>query len=136
TAVAGGAAADPNLAPPVDPFVDEDDEDLTAPTRRSEPAPWKGTAGVRPPDGHKPFWDEPRDEPERRAWWLPVVIGIIGLIILIGAAFALVVAMKGPNTPVPAPSATSVASPIAQTPSAQPSLPPSGPPTPSTAPSS
>lgn len=63
---------------------------------------WKGQAGVRPvtPDGDVTgSWAVP--EP-RRAWWLPIVLGIVGLLVLVGAAFALVVAMKGGSTPTPA----------------------------------
>jgi PASTA domain len=94
---------------------------------------WRGSAGVhsgtQDPDGTR-MWGDPTSP--GRAWWLPIVLGIVGLLIIVGVAFALVAAMKGSSTPappLPVPSSTPIISAPPTTPSAVASTPPS--PTPS-----
>jgi PASTA domain len=94
----------------------------TAPQAR-----WSGYAPVRVQPARDldatAQWQPP--EP-RRAWWLPILLGIIGLVLLIAIAFAVVAALNNSSDnapPVPAPTAT------ATSPSQAPSTPSSTPPT-------
>ncbi len=95
------------------------------------PETWRGTAAprvARPDADETSTWDPAQPAPGR-GWWLPILLSIIGVLILVGIAFALVVAMRGnssptPTTPpIPLPT-TQPASIVPVTPSAVPSTPP------------
>jgi hypothetical protein len=101
------------------------------------PSAWRGSAAPRPPrpdEDQTGIWD-PAQAPGR-AWWLPILLGVVGLLILIGLAFALVIAMRNntttplPTTP-PAPASPTVATTAPTSPSAAPSTPATPSPTPS-----
>ena len=91
---------------------------------------WSGKANV--PTGRPPRdpdatsqWQPP--EPSR-AWWLPILLAIVGLVLLIGIAFAVVTALNnsGSDTPSPTPPATPTTP--SQVPSSTVSTPPTSPP--------
>jgi hypothetical protein len=80
------------------------------PTAALPPVPptWRGQFGVQPPgpnDDRTSTWSEPPPS-SGRAWWLPILVGIVGLLVLVGVAFALVAAMRHTSSPAPVPSAT------------------------------
>jgi S-DNA-T family DNA segregation ATPase FtsK/SpoIIIE len=86
------------------------------------PSEWKGQAAVRagtPTDQANQEWVPVE---QGRAWWLPILLAVIGLVFIIGIAFALVFVLKDKNSPAPS-----------VTPTATHTLPPSV--TPSTTPS-
>lgn len=95
------------------------------------PEGWKGQATVRPGtrDEDSDQWGAPTPN---RAWWLPILLGVAGLVLILAIVYALVVVTRGDNSPAPAPSPTPSATATPGT-SAPPSTPPSAPP--STAPS-
>ena len=69
---------------------------------------WRGQFGVQPPgpgDDRTSTWTEPPPS-SGRAWWLPILVGIVGLAVLVGVAFALVALMHNTSTPAPGPSPT------------------------------
>jgi hypothetical protein len=77
----------------------------------SEPARWSAKANVpravpRDPDATAQ-WSPP--EP-RRAWWLPILLAVIGLLVLLGIVYFLITSLNnndqpsGPSKPVPTPS--------------------------------
>jgi PASTA domain len=94
------------------------------------PEGWQGRATVRPggpPPAGPPAEGQP-GQSSGRAWWLPILLGIIGLLLIIGLAYGLVLATRHKNTtPPPAPSPTSVPTSVAPSTTA-PSTPPSTPP--------
>jgi PASTA domain len=74
-------------------------------------APWSGRAEVRPPrPGDYPSTDwtsEPPSEP-RGKWWMPIVIGIVGLLLLalLGWGIWLIARAQGKDDNTPAPVTT------------------------------
>jgi PASTA domain-containing protein len=108
------------------------------PTEAFAPVPptWRGSAGVRPggPQSDATSTWSPQ-QPSGRSWWLPSVIGIIGLLIIVGVAYALVRALNDKGQPAPAISSTPAATATTATPSATPSTVPSAPPSASPSPS-
>jgi hypothetical protein len=92
------------------------------------PAGWKGQAAVRPtapPVGSAPEWIEA--EPSR-AWWLPVVLAIVGLLLVVGIAVVLLMVLGNGNpsgTPSPSGAPTTPVTPstASSTPSAPPTTP-------------
>jgi hypothetical protein len=74
-------------------------------------APWSGRAEVRPPrPGEYASADwatEPPSEP-RGKWWMPIVIGIVGLVLLalLGWGIWLIARAQGKNDNTPAPTAS------------------------------
>jgi hypothetical protein len=112
------------------------------PTAALPPVPptWRGQFGVQPPgpdDDRTGTWTEPPPS-SGRAWWLPILVGVVGLLVLVGVAFALVAAMRNTSTPAPNPSATTpTPSPVPASSTAAPSPTVSSPPaTPSASPNS
>lgn len=93
------------------------------------PEGWQGRATVRP--GGPPPTRPPDDgQPGQsgRAWWLPILLGVIGLLLIIGLAYGLVLATRHKDsTPTPAPSPTAVPTSVAPS-TTPPSRPPSTPP--------
>jgi hypothetical protein len=147
----------PELAPPVDPYEPDEDEN-NAPTHVIRPPTPDPTAVMRPTPpairgsapvytggtqrGAEPWTPEP--PPDRRAWWLPILLGIVGLLVLVGVAYLLVHALNNsgspqtPTTPAPVASTPTIvpSTPPTTPPSAPPSAPPSSLPPSSLAPSS
>ena len=79
--------------------------------RRSRTA-WQGRATVRPggpPPTRPPDDAQPGQPGAGRAWWLPILLGIIGLLLIVGLAYGLVLATRHKDTtPTPAPTPTGV----------------------------
>lgn len=97
------------------------------------PDGWKGQAAVRRQDGVDEDSGQWGEAPPNRTWWLPILFGFAGLVLILAIAYALVVATRGHNSPAPAPSPTPSTAPST---SAPPSAPPSAPSTPPSAPPS
>lgn len=105
--------------------------DRTAPMPPAGPGPrpggsaaWSGRARVPPPappmrDGVPAEW-RPVDEPPGRAWWLPILIGVVALLLLAVLAYGLwlIASARDEEAPVvPSPSPSVIApTPTAQTP--------------------
>lgn len=97
--------------------------------------PWSGRAGVPPPGvpprGPAPTeWAEPPD-PDRRPWWMPILLGLLALVLLGVLAFGLWLLLRDDgNTPEPTPSPTVAPTTVAPTSAPPTSAPPtSAPPT-------
>src|SRR5262249_51948085 len=76
-------------------------------TAVTPPHGWVGQAPVRPRD--------PEDDPnavwvpvgsQHRAWWLPVPLGFLGLLLILGIVSGLIVASRHNNNPAPTPAPT------------------------------
>jgi hypothetical protein len=97
-------------------------------------APWAGRATVRPPrpgDYAEPDWTTTPPAEPRGKWWMPILIGIIGLILvaLLGWGIWLIIqAQDNDQTPAPAP-ATSAAAPATTPATTVPTTPPTTAPT-------
>lgn len=85
-------------------------------------APWAGRAEVRPPrpgldDYPDSGWAaEPESEPRGR-WWMPILVGIVGLILvaLLGWGIWLIIRAQDQNvTPTPVPTTSAAAPPSTQ----------------------
>jgi hypothetical protein len=90
---------------------------------------WHGRATVRPP-GPVPATapgGPPDEQGPGRTWWLPIVLGILGLLLIVGLAYGLVVATRHhASNPTPSPTPTSTPTTVApSTPPTTPSAPPS-----------
>lgn len=108
-----------------------DSQDPTAVVPASPDGPgqaprWTGQAGVRPVSPDQDATGQWTGREPRRAWWLPIVVGIIGLLVLVGVAFALVIAMRNGSTPAPSSTTTLSPSPT-PSPSEVPTTPTSSP---------
>lgn len=78
--------------------------------KAAKPA-WQGRAGVRPAmiDEHDPAADWAAPRAPGRAWWLPVVLGIVALVVIVGVVYVVVArsTQHDDAPPVAAPSSTS-----------------------------
>ncbi|HEU0238119.1 MAG TPA: PASTA domain-containing protein [Micromonosporaceae bacterium] len=73
------------------------------------PEGWQGRATVRPAGPYRPPTapEGPDDRAPGRAWWLPILLGVLGLLLIVGLAYGLVVATRHHDTnPTPAPTHT------------------------------
>jgi hypothetical protein len=119
TAVTPGAAR-PDATSIMPPVAGEQDWDAAD-------TPWSGRAEVRPPrsgDYASTDWTtEPSPEP-RGKWWLPIVIGIVGLVLVALLGWGIWLILQAQNsddgTPAPGPTPSAPATPTAEQPTTQP----------------
>jgi hypothetical protein len=81
-----------------------------------DPDAWRGRAGVPPTDpvrGAIPpqeteEWAQTDQEEPGRRWWLPILFGLLGVLLVLGIILAMVLANSddGADNPTPAPSRT------------------------------
>ncbi|WP_027342818.1 Stk1 family PASTA domain-containing Ser/Thr kinase [Hamadaea tsunoensis] len=88
---------------------------------------WTGRAEVRPAGpGEEPAGEEWAEDESGRRWWLPLVIGIIGVLVVIAIILAIVLVRRNSDeTPSPVVSTPAAASSAPASPSPQPSPSPS-----------
>jgi hypothetical protein len=88
---------------------------------------WQGRATVRPAGTGYPPEAPDQGEPGEpgRAWWLPILLGVLGLLLIVGLAYGLVVATRNNSKPTPVPSPSNTPTSVApSTPPSTPSTPP------------
>jgi hypothetical protein len=143
---AGGESLDATA--PYEPVDADDDPDATRPIARPDTTAgagaagaggagatdpdatqvsdaWTGRAEVRgpiPPEEPDEYADQEPEEPGRR-WWLPILLGVLGLLVVIAGITAAMMLSGNDDEPTPTPSVSgSIAtSPSAASPSAAPS---------------
>jgi len=88
---------------------------------------WTGRAEVRgpvPPPETQEWTDQEPEEPGRR-WWLPILLGLLGVLVVIGgvAAAMMLTSSDDEPTPIPTPSRTAATTPsVSASPQPSPTL--------------
>jgi hypothetical protein len=117
--------------PPVDPSRTAPLPPVTGPD--GERARWAARAEVRPTGPRGAEQQEWVPAEPRGAWWMPILIGVLALILLGLLGLGLWLALRGSNSPTPAPSGSPTAAPTSAAPSLSPTPSPTASPSPSVA---